>query len=173
MAKKHDYRLQTLFNMREKAKDAAEEVYAEAKKEVARTKKAHQEMLDHLQAMVAQRDAKKTEYAQNLRAGQYNVQQIRANDMHLDRLKQEEDAYLVEIEKHQEVVTRAEKKAEERMQEMLKATQDFKALEKHKEKDFAAFKKEMAQKEEDAVEDIAQAQYFARMRERRREMGED
>ena len=49
------------------------------------------------------------------------------------------------------------------MDALVKATQDHKALEKHKDKWLQAVKREMAMKEELAVEDIAQSQYFQKL----------
>jgi hypothetical protein len=99
--------------------------------------------------------------------------QITANDRHIEKMKQEENAYQVEISRQGERVREAEAVAEEAMQDMLKASQDYKALEKHKEKWLKGVKREIQIKEEEAVEDIAQAQYFARLKEQRAEEGED
>lgn len=167
MAKLPPYRLQALFDIREKAKDEAEEHYAEKKKAVAEQEKILDEMKQKLRDMVTFREDKKAEYAEKMRSGQLNVTQIQANDRHIDRLKHEEQAYQVEISRQQERVREAEAEAEEAMQAMLKATQDFKALEKHKEKWVKQVKRELALKEEDQLEDIAQAQYFQRLLEER------
>jgi hypothetical protein len=69
----------------------------------------------------------------------------------------------VEIDRQQERVAEAERVAAEAMEVVVKCTQDFKALEKHKEKWAKQVKKEMLLKEEMAAEDIAQAQYFQKL----------
>lgn len=167
MAKLPPYRMQVLFEIREKAKEAAEEHYAEKKKAVAREQKKLDDMKQQLRDMAAFRENKKAEYAMKMRAGELTIQQIQANDRHIDKLKQEEQAFLVEIQRQAERVNEAQKEADEAMEAMLKATQDFKALEKHKEKWLKQVKRELMLKEEDAAEDIAQAQYFQRMLEDR------
>lgn len=163
MAKTPAYRLQVLFEMREKKKKEAEELYAEKKKKVIEEQKKLDDMKDTLKEMVQHRHDKKREYAERTRAGEYTVSQITANDRHVERLKQKEQAYQVEIDRQAERLQEAERVAQEAMDALVKATQDHKALEKHKEKWLKAVKREMAMKEELAVEDIAQSQYFQRL----------
>lgn len=169
MAKGPAYRLQVLFEMREKAKDQAEEVYAEKKKLVVVEQKKLAEMKDELKAMVQRRQDRKAEYAERTRRGEYTINQIQANDRHIEKMKQQEAAYQVEIDRQQERVVEAERVADEAMQLFVKANQEFKALEKHKEKWQKQVRRELMMKEEETVEDIAQAQYFQRLLN---EMGE-
>jgi len=169
MARSPAYRLQVLYEIREKKKKEAEELYAEKKKIVAAEQKKLDEMKQKLRDMIAARQAKKAEYAEKTRRGELNINQINAGDRHIARLKQEEAAYKVEIDRQHERVIEAERVAAEQMEVVVKMTQDFKALEKHKEKWIKQVKKEQMLKEELAVEDIAQAQYFQKLLE---EMGE-
>ena len=78
-------------------------------------------------------------------------------------MKQQEAAYQVEIDRQQERLQEAERVAAEAMDLVVKATQDYKALEKHKEKWSKHVRREAMLKEEDQVEDIAQAQYFKKL----------
>lgn len=163
MAKGPAYRLQVLFEMREKAKIEAEEVYAEKKKLVIIEQKKLEEMREHLKGLVQKRQDKKAEYAERTRRGEYTIAQIQGNDRHIEKMKQQEAAYQVEIDRQQERLQEAERVAAEAMELVVKATQDYKALEKHKEKWAKAVKREAMLKEEDQVEDIAQAQYFKKL----------
>jgi len=165
MAKGPAYRLQVLFEMREKAKVEAEEVYAEKKKLVIVEQKKLEEMKEHLRSLVQKRQDKKAEYAERTRRGEYTIAQITSNDRHIEKMKQQEAAYQVEIDRQQERLTEAERVAAEAMEVVVKATQDYKALEKHKEKWQKQVKREQMMKEEEAVEDIAQAQYFQKLLE--------
>jgi flagellar export protein FliJ len=167
MARQPPYRLQALYDLREKAKEEAEEHYAEKRRAVAEQEKILDDMKQQLRDMAAAREARKHEYAEKMRSGELNVNQINANDRHIEKLKQEEQAFQVEIQRQGERVREAEAEAEEAMQAMLAATQELKALEKHKEKWLKQVKREQMLKEEDAADDIAQAQYFQRMREDR------
>ena len=163
MAKGPAYRLQVLFEMREKAKVEAEELYAEKKKLVVVEQKKLDDMKQTLKDMIQKRTDRKADYAERTRRGEYTVNQIQANDRHIDKMKQQEAAYQVEIDRQQERVVEAERVAEEAMNLVVKATQDYKALEKHKEKWAKQVKRELMMKEEEAVEDIAQAQYFKQL----------
>ena len=165
MAKLPDYRLQTLFEMREKSKKAAEDAYAEAQKELIKEKKALDDMHAELKRMMDLREAKRIEYATNAAAGAYNVNQIQSNLRHLDRMKEKEGAYKMEIEKQKDAVKAAERVAEEKKQAVILATQEFKALEKHKEKWTQEVKREIQLKEEDVQDDLAQTIFLRRQRE--------
>jgi hypothetical protein len=170
MSRTPAYRLQVLFEMREKAKKEAEEVYAEKQRKVAEEQRKHDEMKQRLKDMVQLRVDKKAEYAERTKRGEYTVSQIQANDRHIERLKQQESAYQVEIDRQLERVQEAERIAAEALEIVVKCTQDFKALEKHKEKWTKQVRRERMMKEELASEDIAQAQYFQRLLE---ELGEN
>ena len=165
MAKGKDYRLKVLYEIREKEKKRAEDAYAERQQEVAREKKTLEDMRGRLKEMVQHREDRKAQYNEAMRSGQLNIDSIQSNDRHIERLKQEEAAYQVEITRQQEVLQDAQTRADDARDEMLKATQDFKALEKHKEKWEKQVKREMQAKEEEQAEDIAQAQYFQRLKE--------
>ena len=165
MARSPAYRLQVLYEIRERKKKEAEEAYAEKKKLVAIEQKKLDEMKQKLKDMIAFRIAKKAEYAEQTRRGELNINQINGGDRHVMRLKAEESAYKVEIDRQHERVMDAERLAAEAMEVVVKMTQEFKALEKHKEKWAKQVKKERDAKEEMEVEDIAQAQYFQRLLE--------
>ncbi len=165
MAKSPAYRLQVLYEMREKKKKEAEEAYAEKRRKVVEEERKLDEMRQKLREMVQMRQNKKAEYAERTRMGEYTVSQIQQNDRHIERLKQQEEAYQVDIDRQQERVQEAERIAAEAMEVVVKCTQDFKALEKHKEKWLKQVKRERMLKEEMAAEDIAQAQYFQKLLE--------
>ena len=136
---------------------------AEKKKLVNIEQKKLEEMREHLKGLVQKRQDKKAEYAERTRRGEYTVNQIQGNDRHVEKMKQQEAAYQVEIDRQQERLQEAERVAAEAMDLVVKATQDYKALEKHKEKWSKQVRREAMLKEEDQVEDIAQAQYFKKL----------
>ncbi len=163
MGKKEAYRLQTLFGIREREKEEAEEVYAQAMKALQKIQEEHAQMESHLKTMVFAREERREGYAEKTRQGELTIDQIRANDRHIDRLKAEESAYQVQIHRHQEEVDEVAHVAEEKKKLMVEATQAFKALEKHKEKWIKEKKREAMLKAEMTAEDISQAQYFSRL----------
>lgn len=158
------YRMQALFDLREKAKKAAEDAYAEAQKAMAAEQARLDEMKAELAAKVEYRENKRREYAEAASRGEMNVAKMTSSQRHVERLKEEEAAYEVEIDKQRERLHEAEKVVEKKREEMIVANRDFKALEKHKEKWAKKTKREIMLKEEDAAEDIALAQFLARQR---------
>ena len=112
MAKKPQYRLQTLFDIREKEKKTAEDAYAQKKRQVIEAENTLKEMQNKHAEMISFREAKKLEYAEKIREGGMKINEINANDRHIARLKEEEVAYLGEIDKQKEVVKAAEKEAQ-------------------------------------------------------------
>ena len=82
-------------------------------------------------------------------------------------IRGKDGAYRMEIEKQQDAVRAAERVVEDKKKAMIEATQQFKALEKHKEKWTAEVKREMQIKEEDNLEDIAQTIFIKRQRDER------
>lgn len=163
MAKTPAYRLQVVFNMREEKKKKAEEDYGEKKKIVFAEQKKLDDMKQKLIDMVKMREQKKAEYVENTRLGQYTIAQMQGNDRHIERLKHTEAAYQIEIDRQGERVKEAQRIADESLEVVVRCTQDFKALEKHKEKWLKQIRKEQMLKEEMAAEDIAQAQYFQKL----------
>ena len=169
MAKTPAYRLQVLFEMRERKKKEVEEIYADKKRKAAAEQKKLDDMRQQLKDMIQLRQDKRADYADRTRRGEFTVQQIQANDRHIEKLKQKEAAFQVDIDRQKERLQEAEAIAAEALKDVVKATQDFKALEKHKEKWLKQVRKEIAAKEELDADDIAQAQYFQKLLE---ELGE-
>ena len=165
MAKMPDYPLQTLYEMREKKKKAAEDAYAEATKYKVGEEKKLEEMHVELKRMIDSREAKRLEYTARAAKGEYNVKEMQSNMRHLDRMKDKEGAYKLTIENQKDAVKAADAVVQEKKEAMLLATQEFKALEKHKEKWLAEVKRELAMKEEDNLEDIAQTIFLKRQRD--------
>lgn len=164
MAKLPDYRLQTLFSLRERAKKDAEDAYAEAQRLVNDEQRKLDEMKAELAAKVEYREKKKQEYSEKAARGELNIHAITSSERHVDRLKEEEAAYEVEIDKQREQLQEAEQELEKKREEMLKANQEFKALEKHKENWTQQVKHERQIKEEDAAEEIAQSLFLRKSR---------
>jgi len=167
MATLPKYDLQTLFDMREQKKKETEDTYAEAQKKLAAEDKKLKNMQKQLEDMKTLRTAKKIEYTNAMQKEVMTIEKIDINNRHLEMLEKKEEAFKLEIEKQKEMVAQAKKASSEALKIMLKATQDFKSLEKHKEKWLKEVKKAIAKKESDAADEISQAQYFSRMKEQK------
>lgn len=166
MAKLPKYRLQTLFEIRAREKKEAEDAFAEAQKSVNEEQRRLDEMKAELAAKVEYREKKRQEYSEKAAQGELNIHAITSGQRHIERLKEEEAAYEVEIDKQRERLQEAEKVLEQKREEMINANREFKAMEKHKEKWEKKKKREISLKEEDAAEEIAQSLYLSRTRKR-------
>ncbi len=165
MAQLPEYKLQTLFNIRERSKKAAEDAYAKEQKKVAAAENQLKTMQKTLEAMKASRDQKRLEYADAMQKEVMTIEKIDINNRYLEMLVEKEAAYEVEINKQIAVVLQAKKIAKEALDKMLVATQEFKTLEKHREQWLKEVKKGIEKKEDEEGDEISQAQYFSRMKE--------
>ncbi|MCK5689115.1 hypothetical protein KAI87_07590, partial [Myxococcota bacterium] len=156
MAKKPDYRLQTLVDIRQRAKDAAEHYMAECMRALKLEQERQQEMEDELERMIAKRKERVREYAEKAMRGEMSAQAAITSNVYIDRLKEQEDNQQEAIEGQKAVVAEKQEELDEARQQVIKATQDLKALEKHKEKWEEEVKKARQAKEEEDMDEIAQ-----------------
>lgn len=160
MQSHRQYQLQTLFEVREQAKISAEEIFVAAQNEVRTQEKHLRELSLELKDKIAFREAKIFEYANDMALGQ-TIQKIQNQRHHIESLKHKEHLLQLDIAKQQKMVDDARDAADRKLRIMLKATQDFKALEKLKETWAADLKKTIEKLEDDAAEDISQSQHFS------------
>jgi len=158
------YRLQTLLEIRQRAKEAAEQVFSEAVREVARQEKEQQRLEQDLADRKATRRQRLDLYMQEIMARGAGVSGMNAMNRYEQRLKDEEAQVALEIERQKEVVKRAKKVMEEKRQEMAQAAMDLKAIEKHKENWQKQVKAERQAREEMNQEEIGNALHLARTR---------
>lgn len=163
------YRLQTLLEMRERAKEAAEQAFSEAVREVTRQEKEQQRLEQDLETRKAERRHKVDLYMQEIMARGAGVSGMSSMNRYEQRLKDEEAQVALEIERQKEVVKRAKKVMEEKRMEMAQAAMDLKAIEKHKEKWQKEVKAARAAREELNQEEIGNALHLARTRRERSE----
>lgn len=156
MAKQPDYRLQTLLEIRERKKQETERALGDAmaahKKEVDK----QTTMEEELTRMVARREQRKRDYAEKAMRGEMAAQEVVSANTFIDRLKEQEESQKNAIEGQKAVVAQKLEEVDAARQELLKATQELKALEKHREKFVDEWKKEVAAKEADNMDELAQ-----------------
>lgn len=150
------YRLETLLGIRERAERDAKEAFANAMAALNREKKALQDMEDELQRMIDDRKRRREEYSQKLASGEMKVTDQSAAYRYIERLKDRESEQQARIDGQKEQVREAEKVLKRMQDALVVATQDLKALQKHKEKWAEEVKKERAMREEDNLDEIAQ-----------------
>ena len=156
MAKLPPYRLQTLLEMRERAEEEAKNVFAKAMAQLNEEKRIQKEMEDELQRMIEDRKRRRQEYADKLASGEMKITDQASAYRFIDRMKEMEQEQQGRIDGQRENVREAEKVLKRAQDALIQATQDLKALQKHKEKWADEVKREMALKEEDMLDEIGQ-----------------
>jgi len=150
------YRLQTLIDLRERTKKEKEEELAESKKRHRVEQQKLEDLRKQLQEKKDGREAKQKEFAAKTQRGELGINGYLQAERYLKRVDKEiQDFEETEIKAQHKKVVFAEQEVEWANEEMLKALQEFKALEKHKEKWEINYKKEKAAKEELEAEEIA------------------
>jgi flagellar export protein FliJ len=150
------YRLQALLEIRERAEEEAKDVFAKAMQALRNEEQALQQHEDELARMVEDRHRRRKEYADKLASGEMKITDQAAAQRYLERLKEREQEQKGKIDAQKEQVREAEKRLKRTQDALVKATQDLKALQKHREKWLEDWKKERALKEEDMLDEIAQ-----------------
>jgi flagellar export protein FliJ len=156
MAKLPPYRLQTLLEMRQRAEEDAKNAFAKAMAALHEEQRIQKEMEDELVRMVEDRKRRRREYADKLASGEMKITDQASAYRFIDRMKELEQEQQGRIDGQRENVREAEKLVKRAQDVLIQATQDLKALEKHREKWAEEVKKEMALKEENLLDEIGQ-----------------
>ncbi len=159
------YRLQTLIEMRERAKKEAEQAFSDAVKALEKERLELQRMEQELVTRKAERKQKVMAYLQQVMAkGNAGVSGFNQMNRYEERLKDEEAQLALEIERQKETVRNAEKLVEQRRWVMAEAAKELKAIEKHKEKWQKAVKAERDAREDLNQEEIGNTLFLMRQR---------
>jgi flagellar export protein FliJ len=150
------YRLQTLYEIKERKEKEAKDAFAAAQAALRQQEKLLEDMKAELERMIQDRHRRREEYSQKLASGEMKVTDQAAAYRFIDRLKEKEQDQRGKIDGQKEQVREAEKRLKRAQEALVKATTDLKALQKHKEKWLEDWKKERALKEEDMLDEIAQ-----------------
>ncbi len=161
-----NYRLQTLLEMRQRAKEEAEHRFSDAMQALAKEQKEQKRLEEDLERRKQERKAKVAAYLAEIMAkGVVGISAFNQMNRYEERLKDEEAQVALDIERQKEVVKAAEQLVEERRREMAEAAKELKAIEKHKENWAKEIKKERDMREELAQEEIGNALHLARTRQ--------
>ena len=156
MAEKETYRLTVLLELREKKKEEAERYLGECLQALKKEADRLAEMEAELKRMITKREGKQREYSEKVMRGEMSAQEAISANKYVERMKEQEDLKKEEIQGQKKVVAQREQDVEGARADLIKANQDLKALEKHREKWQAQVRKEAATKEEEMLEEIAQ-----------------
>ncbi|MGA9520787.1 MAG: flagellar assembly protein FliH [Myxococcaceae bacterium] len=158
------YRLQTLLEIRERAKEAAEQAFAEAMQALAKEKQKLKEMEEELERRKRERKQKVLAYLEEVMSKGVGAGGLNMMNRFEERLKDEEVQLALEIDGQKEAVKAAERLVEERRREMAEAAKELKAIEKHKESWQKQVRAEREMREELSQEEIGNALHLMRSR---------
>ncbi len=150
------YRLQALLEIRERAEEEAKNAFADATRALREEEQALKDLETELEEMIADRLRRREDYAQKLASGEMKVTDQAAAYRYVDRMKEKEQEQRGRIDGQLENVRDAEKHLKLAQDALIEATQDLKALLKHKEKWADEIKKKRKIREEDNLDEIAQ-----------------
>ena len=159
------YPLQTLFEIRERAKKDAEDAYAKEKHLLNEAEQKLSNMQAELKRMQEDRILKRNAYFEQMNTGKLTIEEIQMGQRHLEKMFQAELAFKEKIKHQEEIVKEAQKRVNKALETLNHATQEYKVLEKHKEKWALARKKELEKKEENVVDELTQARFALHMKE--------
>jgi flagellar export protein FliJ len=158
------YRLQTLMEMRERAKKEAEDAFSAAVKALKKEQDELKRLQEDLEKRRASRKAKVEAYLQEVMAKGAGINGLTMMGRYEQRLKDEELQIELEIAKQQEVVRVAERLVEQKRRDMAEAAKELKAIEKHKEKWAKEIRTERQMREELNQEEIGNTLFLMRQR---------
>lgn len=150
------YRLQVLYDIKERKEKEAKDEWAAAQVRQREQEKLLQDYKVELERMIEDRKRRREDYSLKLASGEMKITDQSSANRFIERLKEKEKEQEAKIESQRENVRNAEKETNKAREAYLLASQDLKALQKHKEKWQAEWKKEAAMKEEDNLDEIGQ-----------------
>ena len=134
MPPKEKYRLQALMDIRERKKEEAERYLGQCMRALKTEQERLKDMEDELERMIAKREARKREYAEKAMRGEMDARGVGGANLYIERLIEQEDMQKNAIEGQKGVVAQRQEDVDGARQDLVLASQDLKALEKHKEK---------------------------------------
>jgi len=153
------YRLQALLGIRERAEEEAKQHFADMQAALRHQEELLQEYEKELEDMIADRLRRREEYSQKLASGEMKITDQSSAYRYIDRLKERETDQKYKIEGQKESVKQAEMDLKRSKDALVHATQELKALLKHKEKWETELKKKRAQRQADEMDEIGQTIY--------------
>jgi len=159
MAKIPEYPLKALQEIKERKKEEAENYWIDCKKKREAEEQRLKTLEEELQLMIERRELKRREYANRQMKGEHNAQLAVSANVYIERLKELEEEQKEKIERQKIVIDEKKEIEKQAMEAMVQATQELKALEKHREKWRDAIKRELQIKEEEILDDLAQSMF--------------
>ncbi len=158
------YRLETLLEMRARAKEEAEQAFSAAIKALEKEKQELKRLEEDLVRRKAERKQKVMAYLNEVMAKGAGINGMNMMSRFEQRLKDEEAQVALDIERQKEAVKAAEKVVEQKRWVMAEAAKELKAIEKNKETWQKQVRAERQAKEELNQEEIGNTLFLMRQR---------
>lgn len=156
------YRLQIILDKRQKIKEDAETNLAEAQQAVIAEQKKEQECADEVERAKQRKEDEKKELNRKTMEGLLSIEKIKMGKEFLKTLDFEIKKAQEKLEQQRLKVQEAKDFVEKRRAELVEATKEFQAIEKHKQKWQEQLKKEMEAKEQEEQEEIGNVLFLQR-----------
>lgn len=160
MAALPPYRLAALMGIRERKKEDAEHALAAELGALAKQQKRLDELRQELIAMEDRRQALRRTYMEKAMRGQTGANEAVRHNSYVEHLKDVEKQQKEAIADQADVVAEHEKLVQAARDVLIVATQELKALEKHREKWLEGVNKARQAKEEEEMDEMAQTIYL-------------
>lgn len=150
------YRLQTLLEIRERKKEAAEQHLGTTMRALQAEEDKLREMEAELQRMVQRRVTLRREYMERAMRGEVSAQKAIDTNVYGRRLQELEVDQQEAIAGQKEVILARQGDVDRARAALVVATQELKSLEKHREQWREELRRERARKEDEALDELAQ-----------------
>lgn len=156
------YRLQIVLDKRQKIKEDAEKNLGDAQNAVLEQQKIEEERVRDVEKAKKRKDDERAELNRKTMEGQLSIEKIKMGKEFLKTLDFEIKKAQEKLEQQRVKVQEAKDFVEKRRAELVEATKEFQAIEKHKEKWLEQSKKEMEAKEQEEQEEIGNVLFLQR-----------
>jgi flagellar export protein FliJ len=160
------YRLSALFDIRKRAKQKAEEAFVRAKHRMESEERTLSHMKKTLKDMISVKEQKRFDYATAANQGRQTIGTMNLASLHIKSLEEKEKAFQSRIDNQRSVLETAKKEVLNAQGKLTKASQELKALEKHKEKWDKVQRREIDKRDVETADDVAQTQFFETVRDK-------
>lgn len=162
---KQKYRLQPVLDKRQKIKEDAEKALGVAQKALDAEKKKEEECAQAVEKAKQDKEDYKIEMNRKILNDNLEVSKITMLKNYMKSLDYAIVKAQEKLEEQKARVQQAEKVVEQKRAQLIEATTEFQAIEKHKEKWIEGVKKEEEETEQKEQEEIGNVLYLARKRQ--------
>lgn len=159
------YRLQPVLDKRQKIKEDAEQALGAAQKKVDEEKKKEEECVQLVIQAKQRKEDSKAEMNRKMMEEKLEVRNIQQHKDYLKSLDFEIRKAESKLEEQRNRVKAAEQIVIQKRNDLVEATKEYQAIEKHKEKWSTTIKKEMEEAEQKEAEEIGNVLFLQRKKD--------